>query len=151
MGEVEGFGGNGFFCWFSCLLPFQSSVPSSFMQMGQCSPHLHSSSASLLLCGLFNTRAWGLAATLGGALCFLHLNNCRCFSRGNWPRCPSIKQVCGCWHGIRPRGVLPLPGGCDDGCGLRLLLLGIVMAAGEGAFSLEFCCGTGDSLELALG
>ena len=34
--------------------------------MGQCSPHLHSSSAGLLLWGLFDTRAHGMAATLGG-------------------------------------------------------------------------------------
>ena len=40
------------------------------MQMGQCGPHLHSSSTGLLLWGLFNTRAWGMAVTLGGTSTF---------------------------------------------------------------------------------
>ena len=34
--------------------------------MGQCSPHLLSSSAGLLLWGLFSIRAWGIADNLGG-------------------------------------------------------------------------------------
>ena len=36
--------------------------------MGQCGPHLNCSSAGMLLWGLFGTRAWGMAANLGGVL-----------------------------------------------------------------------------------
>ena len=38
--------------------------------MGQFGPHLHSSSVDLLLWSLFNTRAWGMATTLGGTSAF---------------------------------------------------------------------------------
>ena len=41
--------------------------------MGQCSLYLHSSSAGLLLWGLFNTKAWGMAAILGGTPVFSFL------------------------------------------------------------------------------
>ena len=40
------------------------------MQMGQCSPHLHSSSTGLLHWDLFNTSVLGIAATLGGTSAF---------------------------------------------------------------------------------
>ena len=39
---------------------------SSFLQMGQCGPHKHFSSADLLFSGLGKTIAQGIAATLGG-------------------------------------------------------------------------------------
>ena len=39
-----------------------------FVQMGQCCPYPHFSSAGLLLWGLFSTRAWGMTVNLGGIL-----------------------------------------------------------------------------------
>ena len=66
----------------------------------------------------------------GWSFCFLHLNNCGSFSRGNWGRCPGLKQVCGGWHGDRPWGVLSGLEGCDSGCGFRLLPLLWCIAAG---------------------
>ena len=66
--NTEGFGDNSFFA--GCpVSPFQSSELSAlgfgvdFVQMGQCSPHLHSSSA-LFWGGI----VWGIAANLGGVL-----------------------------------------------------------------------------------
>ena len=37
-----------------------------FVQMGQCGPHLQSSSAGLLFWGLYSIRAQGIAACLVG-------------------------------------------------------------------------------------
>ena len=43
---------------------------SSFLQIGQCSPHVHFSSADLLFCGLEKTIAWEIAATQGATSVF---------------------------------------------------------------------------------
>ena len=70
--EYFGLGGQKFLSNWSCLLPFQSSELSvlgfgvDFVQMGQCSPHPHISSA-LFWGGLF-TIMWGIAAFFGRVL-----------------------------------------------------------------------------------
>ena len=88
----------------------------------------------------------------GWIFCFLHLNNCGCFSRENWPICPGLEQVCVGCHGIRPWGVLSDLEGCDNGCSFRLLpLLGCVSAGGRRIFfHLGPSCGVGDSLKFSL-
>ena len=43
---------------------------SSFLPMGQGSPHVHFSSVGLLFCSLGKTIVWGIAATLGGTSAF---------------------------------------------------------------------------------
>ena len=43
---------------------------SSFLQKGQCSPHVQFSSADLLFCGLGKTTTQGIAATPGGTSVF---------------------------------------------------------------------------------
>ena len=46
------------------------SSSSSFLQMGQCHPHEHFSSADLLFFGLDKTISWGIATTQGGTSVF---------------------------------------------------------------------------------
>ena len=84
--------------------------------------------------------------------CFLHFDNYRCLSRGNWPICPGLKQVCGGCHGVRPWGVLSGLEGCDIGCSFRLLpFLRCVAAGGRRIFfHLEPSCGVGDSFKCPL-
>ena len=49
---------------------------------------------------------------------------------------PSLEQVSGNWHGIRPWGVLPVLWGCDSDCSFKLLLLLGIVTGGAGALSL---------------
>ena len=71
MENAEGFGDKFLSSW-SCLSLFQSSKLSAlgfgvdFAQMGQCSPHLHISSA--LFWGGLLTIMWRIAAIFGGVL-----------------------------------------------------------------------------------
>ena len=97
-------------------------------------------------------RGWQLTWVELLLLCLFCFNNCGYFSRGNWPRCSSIKQVHGSWHGIRSWGVFPVLWGCGSDCSSRLLsFLGIATAGGRNTFFLlELSCGIGDSLKCAL-
>ena len=72
MENTKGFEDNSFFAGYlvSCHSSLLNSLPlgfgMDFVQMGQCSPHLHSSSAVFLFWSLLSIRALGIAACFGG-------------------------------------------------------------------------------------
>ena len=65
LGSIWDFAGCLVSCCSSLLYFVPFGVGVDFMQMGQCSSHLHTS-VGLLLWGLFSTRVQGMAANLGG-------------------------------------------------------------------------------------
>ena len=87
----------------------------------------------------------------GWNFCSLHLD-CGCFSRGNWPICPCLEQLCGGWPSVRPWVVLSDLEVCDIGCSFRLLSLLGCNATGGGRifFHLGPSCGIGDCLKFPL-
>ena len=114
-----------------CTITFRLGV--DFVQMGQCSPHLHSFSAGLLLWALFSTRAWGMAANLGGifssAFSILITVGASIGRIGQDTLASNKFMETGM---VLSWGVLPVLWDCGSDCSFRLLLLlGIVTGGVE--------------------
>ena len=118
---------------------------SSFLQIGQCSPHVHFSSADLFFCGLSKTIAWGIACTL--VVLLFSLLSLWVFAWGNWPICPGFKWIPGGWHGVTPRGVFSDLEGWGIGYSFRLWWISL---GGRRIFlNLGPSCGVGSSFKFS--
>ena len=122
-GNTEGLGDNSFFA--GCLVCYLSSLLWGWG--GFSTDGAVWSPSTYLLCfslGWLVHHCMGNGCYSGWSLffCLFHLNICGSFHWGNWSRCPSIKKVCGSWHGIRPWRVLPFLWGCGRDCSFGLLL-----------------------------
>ena len=125
----------GWGCWMFCrcilhcsfcLSPSQSSLcSSSFLQVGQCSPHEHFSVTS------WHNHCTGSSLLLGWCFCFY--SGCGC--RGNWPILPCFKQFLRSWPCARPRGAW-----YDWSIGYVLQWLRVGVLNQRMSFVLGSCC-----------